>query len=421
MPFFSRSTASRDPSAPPDPHIASPEHKADPFPYFARLRAESPVHRVRVPGGGEAWLVTRYDDVVAVLKDDRIIKDRYKGEIPELAGKQPWMPMMFRPLARNMLDTDPPDHTRLRAVVQSAFTPKIVEEMRPRIERQAEELLDRLLPRRRFDLIGEYALPIPTTVITDMLGVPAADRHKFHRWSQAIVSSPPTGLRSLLAFPHIWLFLRFIRRLIHRKRLALTDDLLSALIQAEQAGDRLSDDELVAMSFLLLVAGHETTVNLIGNGMLALMQHPDQMDRLRASPSLIKPAVEELLRFGSPVETATERFASEAMTIAGVPISRGDTVLASLASANHDERQFPNADRLDVGREPNRHLAFGLGRHFCLGAALARLEGQVAIAALLRRTAEIQLAVPAEKLRWRRGLVLRGMKGLPVEIRDTSR
>ena len=171
-----------------------------------------------VPGGVPALLVTRYDDVVAVLKDDRFSKDRFSGLIPELVGKQPWMPAMFRPLARNMLDLDPPDHTRLRAVVQSAFTPRIVEQMRPRIETLADELLDRLVRRSRFDLIHDYALPIPTTVITDMLGVPAADRHRFHRWSQAIVASPPSGLGAFKAFPHIWLFLRFIRRLIRTKR-----------------------------------------------------------------------------------------------------------------------------------------------------------------------------------------------------------
>jgi cytochrome P450 len=416
MGLFSWFTANRRLSAADDPDIASPEHKADPFPFYARLRAEKPVHRVTVPGGVPALLVTRYDDVVAVLKDDRFSKDRFSGLIPELAGKQPWMPAMFRPLARNMLDLDPPDHTRLRAVVQSAFTPRIVEQMRPRIETLADELLDRLVRRGRFNLIHDYALPIPTTVITDMLGVPAADRHRFHRWSQAIVASPPSGLGALKAFPHVWLFLRFIRRLIRMKRLAQTDDLLSALIQAEEAGDRLNDDELVAMSFLLLVAGHETTVNLIGNGMLALMQNPEQMDRLRAEPGLIKPAVEELLRFGSPVQTATERFAREGITIAGVTLPRGSQVLAVLASANRDEQQFPDADRLDLTREPNKHLAFGLGRHFCLGAALARLEGQIAIGALMRRAPGIRLGVSADALKWRRGLVVRGLKSLPVEV-----
>jgi cytochrome P450 PksS len=218
----------------------------------------------------------------------------------------------------------------------------------------------------------------------------------------------------LLVVPHGLAFLRYIRRLIRAKREAPGDDLLTELVRAEEAGDAMSEDELVAMAFLLLVAGHETTVNLIGNGVLALLEHPDQLARLRAEPELIRPAVEELLRYGSPVETATERFAREDVSVAGVTIPRGALVYAALASANRDERQFPDPDRLDLAREPNRHLAFGLGPHFCLGAPLARLEGQVAVAALVRRVAEFRLAAPRGAVRWRRGLVVRGVEALPL-------
>jgi cytochrome P450 PksS len=298
-----------------------------------------------------------------------------------------------------MLDLDPPDHTRLRVLVQTAFTPRLVEAMRPRVEALAEGLLDGLRDRTGFDLIRDYALPIPATVIAEMLGVPAGDRHKFHRWSKAMVSADPFGWRRFLVVPHVWAFLRYIRRLIRAKRAVPGDDLLTALVRAEEAGNRMSEDELVAMTFLLLVAGHETTVNLIGNGVLALLEHPDQLARLRADLSLVRPAVEELLRYGSPLETATERFAREDVTIAGVTIPRGALVYAALASANRDGRQFPDPDRLDITREPNRHLSFGLGPHFCLGAPLARLEGQVAIAALLRRAAEFRAAVPPGALR----------------------
>ena len=402
-------------AAPGGVDIASPAHKADPFPFYARLRAESPVHRVALPDGQTAWLIARYDDVAAVLRDDRFAKDKRNALTPDQLGTLPWVPALFKPLERNMLDRDPPDHTRLRALVQGAFTPRLVERMRPRVEALADGLLDALRGRPHFDLIREYALPIPTTVIAEMLGVPAGDRHRFHRWSRAIVSADRSGPRMLLAVPHVWAFLRYIRRLVRAKRAAPADDLLTALVRAGEAGDRLGEDELVAMAFLLLVAGHETTVNLIGNGMLALLQHPDQLARLRGDPGLIRPGVEELLRYAGPVETATERYAREDVTVAGVTIPRGSQVFPVLASANRDGGQFPDPDRLDLGREPNRHLAFGLGPHFCLGAPLARLEGQGAIAALLRRAADLRLAAPGGP-RWRRGLVVRGLESLPVAV-----
>jgi cytochrome P450 PksS len=288
-----------------------------------------------------------------------------------------------------------------------------VEQLRPRVQNLADEILNGLRDRRRFDLVRDYALPIPTTVIAEMLGVPASDRHRFHRWSKSIVSANPTGAGMILAIPHVWAFLRFIRRLIRTKRSAPGDDLLSKLVETKD--ERLSEDELVAMSFLLLVAGHETTVNLIASGMLALLENPDQLERLRAEPQLIKSAVEELLRFESPLETATERFAREDVSIAGVTIPRGGLVFAAIASANRDERQFPNPDRLDIAREPNKHVSFGLGSHFCLGAPLARMEGDVAIATLLRRTTGLT-GTPRKALRWRKGRVLRGLESLPIAV-----
>ncbi len=396
--------------------IASPEHKADPYPFYARLRAEAPVARMTMPDRQAAWLVTRYDDVAAALKDERLVQDRSRAQNPDQARRQPWVPGLFRPLMRNMLDLDPPDHTRLRALVHRAFTPRLVEQMRGRIQALADELLEAGARRGRMDLVRDYALPIPTTIIAEMLGVPAGDRHRFHRWSRAIVSSSPSGWGMLRAVPSVMAFLRYIRRLIAARRAAPGDDLLGALVRAEEAGERLSEDELVAMVFLLLVAGHETTVNLIGNGALALLEHPDQMTRLRHDPERIKPAVEELLRYASPLETATERFAREDVIIAGVTVPRGALVYAALASANRDEREFPDADALDITREPNRHLAFGLGPHYCVGASLARLEGQVAIGTLLRRAPDLRLAVAPGAVRWRRGLVLRGLEALPVAL-----
>jgi cytochrome P450 PksS len=395
-------------------NIASPEFKANPFPFYARLRAEEPVHRVDLPDGRQAWLVTRYDDVAAVLKDERFAKDMHNALTPEQLRKQPWLPEMFKPLMRNMLDRDDPDHARLRALVHKAFTPGLVERVRGRVEALAEVLLDAVAKRGRMDLVRDYALPIPTTIIAEMLGVPVEDRHRFQRWSNVLVTMSGTTLGTLLAVVPVWRFMRYIRRLVRSRRAQPRDDLISALAQAEEGGVRLSEDELLAMIVLLLVAGHETTVNLIGSGTLALLEHPDQLEKLRRDPGLIRPAVEELLRFTSPVETGTERFARQDVTIRGVTIRRGEVVFAAIASANRDEAHFANPDKLDVTREPNKHLSFGLGAHYCLGAPLARLEGQIAINALLRRTPGLRLACALAALRWRRGLVLRGLTALPV-------
>jgi cytochrome P450 len=399
------------------PDISSREFKANPYPFYARLRREEPVHRVPLPGKQSAWLITRYHDVATALKEERLAKDRFRTFTPEQAKKQPWIPGVFKPLMRNMLDLDAPDHTRLRGLVHKAFSPRLVEQMRDRVEKLTSELLDAALARGRMDLIRDYALPVPTTIIARMLGVPVEDRHKFHRWSAGIVTANPSTLGMIKVLPSAMAFLRYIRRLIKKRRVDPGDDLTTALVQAEEAGEQLSEDEMLSMVFLLLVAGHETTVNLIGNGTLALLDHPDEMERLRNDPALIKSAIEELLRYDSPLETATERFALEDVTIEGVTIPRGETVFAVIASANRDDRQFENPDQLDITREPNKHLSFGLGVHYCLGAPLARLEGQIAINALLARAPELRLAGERGALRWRRGLVLRGLEALPVRLK----
>ena len=395
-------------------NIASREFKADPYPFYARLRDELPVCRQRLPTREYAWLVTRYDDVATALKDERFVKDKQNGMTPEQAARQPWFRRAFKSLQTNMLDRDPPDHTRLRALVQLAFTPRLVEQIRGRVEALTGELLDAATGRGRMDLIRDYALPLPTTIIAEMLGVPAADRRYFQRWSNALVSAGASTWGMINALPNAMAMMRYIRRIIRQRRSQPRDDLVSDLIRAGEAGERLSEDELLSMIFLLLVAGHETTVNLIGNGTLALLQHPEQWQRLLAEPALIKPAVEELLRYSSPVETATERYTREDVTLGGVTIPQGSMVLAVIASANRDERQFPDPNRLDIARDPNRHLSFGLGPHFCLGASLARLEGQIAIGTLIQRLPQLRLAQPAGSLRWRRGLVLRGLESLPV-------
>jgi cytochrome P450 len=393
-------------------NLASREFKADPFPFYARLRVEQPVCRVTVPlmpGINEAWLVTRYDDVVNVLKDSRFAKSRLH------ASRKPWLPSFVKPLERNMLDLDEPDHTRLRTLVHKAFTPAMVERLQERIQEIADQLIDAVQHQGSMELVRAYAVLLPLTVIVELLGIPSRDRDRFHRWSKAALRTP-TALNTLRSIPAIWAFMCYLRRLFRELRSTPQDGLLTALVQVEEAGDRLGEDELLAMAILLLIAGHETTVNLISSGTLALLQHPDQLQLLRADSSLIKSAVEELLRYTNPLETATPRYTRDVVTVAGVTIPRGSLVLAVIASANRDETQFDHPERLDIMREKNRHVAFGQGAHFCLGAPLARLEGQIAINTLLRRLPNLQLAVPVESLRWRTSPVLRGLETLPVRF-----
>jgi cytochrome P450 len=398
------------------PDLANPQFKANPYPFYACLRAEAPVWRTMLPDKRVAWLVTRYEDVAGVLRDDTFAKDRLNAMDPEQLRKTPWVPGFLKPLERNMLDLDDPDHARLRALVSKAFTPRLIERLRGRIETLSEELLDVMERKGGAELVGDYALPIPATVIAELLGVPAEDRRKFHRWSGKLVSVS-SGRDMLRALPAALAFTRYLRKIIERRRAEPGDDLLTALVRAEEAGDKLSEDEVLAMAFLLLVAGHETTVNLIASGALALLEHPEQAEALSSDPSLTKPAVEELLRYTSPVELATERYAREDVEIAGTTIPRGELVLAVLGSANHDEREFGDPDVLNLTRNPNRHLAFGRGGvHHCLGAPLARMEGQIAISALLRRFPHARLAVAPETLRWRRGLFLRGLHMLPLVL-----
>jgi cytochrome P450 PksS len=386
--------------------LARPEFKADPYPFYARLRAEEPVARLSAVFI-KAWMVTRYDDAAAALKDPRLSKD--------VTAKMRYLPGFAKPLGDNLLGRDPPDQTRLRALVSKAFTPRRIEELRGRVQKVCDDLLD-AAPTGGFDLVRDYALPVPLTVISEMLGIPARDRHRFHVLTQgSLPIGAPTRLRDVpLSLPYLWLLMRYFRRLFAERRKSPGEDLLSALVQAEEAGDRLSEDELLGMALLLLFAGYETTVNLIGSGALALLQHPGQRTRFVEDPALAAPAVEELLRFTSPVEMTPPRVAVEDLEIAGVAIRRGDLLTVVLGSANRDETQFRDPAVLDIARDPNRHLSFGQGIHFCLGAPLARMEGQIALATLFRRFPKVRLARPDEPPRWRPLLPLRGLAALPV-------
>ncbi len=389
--------------------LAQPRFKADPYPFYARMRAENPVFQASIPLIGRGWFVTRYEDVVTVAKDDRFSRD--------ILPLVRWLPGLVRvPLTRQMLSQDPPDHTRLRNLVSQAFTPRRIERLRGRVQMVCDERLEAASRRASFDLVRDYALPIPLTVISELLGIPTQDRQRFHRLAQGTL---PIGVASgildiPMALPYVWLITRYFRQLFAERRARPGDDLLSALVQAEDGGDRLDEDELFGIAMLLLVAGYETTTHLVGSAALALLQHPDQRARFVSEPGLATSAIEELLRYTSPAEMATPRIAREDVTLGSVTIPRGAWVVAVLGSANRDESVFTAPDALDLARDPNPHVAFGQGRHFCLGASLARMEAQVALTTLFARVPGLRLTQPADSLRWRKLLPLRGLAELPV-------
>ena len=398
-------------------NIASPEFKANPHPFYARLRAEAPVYRTVLPDKQAAWLITRYDDVLMTLKDEqRFSKDPLAAKTAAQLKKMPWVPPMFAPLTRGILDTDFEEHARLRGIIHLTFTPRRVEQIRARAQTLADTLLDAAERRGQMELIHDYALQIPLTIICEMLGIPEKDRPKFHYWTKTLINLSASPYAQILLLPQLLMMLSYLRRLFKQRRADPRDDLISALATAEEGGQRLTDNELMAMVFVLIIAGHETTVNLIGSGALALLENPDQMRLLRQRPELIKNAIEELLRYVSPVDQATERYAREDVTLHGVTIPKGELVLAVIASANRDEQQFADPDRLDLTREANKHLAFGLGAHYCVGAPLARLEGQIAIQTLAARLPNLHLAAAPATLRWRPGITVRGLEALPVGV-----
>jgi cytochrome P450 len=381
------------------------EYFQDPDSVHARLRAERPVSAVIMPGGTPAWLITGYADARAALADPRLRKST--------PGWRPEPDSVFAALEMHMLNSDPPDHERLRRLVNKAFTMRRVELLRPRIAAITAQLLDDMSTQREVDLLASFAFPLPITVICELLGVPVADLDDFRAWSASIVSDT--------VMPEVFqadatAMIRYFTALLTAKRHEPTEDMLSALISARDDGDRLSENELVSMAFLLLVAGHETTVNLVGNGMLALLLNPGEFARLRDDPSLLPGAVEELLRHVNPVNNATFRFASEPVDIGGVHIDPDEVVLVALSSANWDPSRFADPDRLDVGRDSSGHLAFGHGIHYCLGAPLARLEAEIAFGGLLSRFGSMRLAVPAKSLRWRPSTLIHGLEALPVRL-----
>ncbi len=428
---------------PPEPvelDISDPHFMAEAYDTYADLRAKGPVSRVHFAGGEEAsddgaeqpgeffgrdtFFVTHYDEVISTLLDERFSVDPRSTMSPEqLEQQQSQTPEEFRVLSRSLLSIDPPDHKRLRKLVQPSFTGRGMQALRGSIQQIADDLLDaaerdasergEMAPERRMNLIEAFAYPFPVKVIGDMLGIPKEDRETIRGWTEDLLrvdhgrvdEEVRSGLRE---------FISYLRDLFEAKRHAPTDDMISRLLHAEEDGDVLDEDEILATVFLMFLAGHVTTVNLIGNGVVALLTHPEQLAKLKVNPELAGGVVEETLRYWGPVDFIGRRIAKEDVEVGGTVIPKGEQATASLASANRDPERFANPDVFDITRpDANRHVAFGKGIHVCLGAPLARVEGNVAFTTLFRRFPELRLAVPAEEVRWGSSF-LRGFARLPI-------
>jgi cytochrome P450 len=381
---------------------------------LAELAAKGPIHRYTLPSGAPAWIVTGYEEARALLRDPRIVKKGHAALRESDEGRPPY----WAALNTYMLAADPPDHTRLRKLVSTAFTRQQVERLTDRIAEVCDGLLDRLAATLdnggTVDLVGGFANPLPFTAICELIGIPPEDQAEMRQWCDVlrdpVFSDKEVHAKAATAF------LDYLRVLIGQKRARPTGDLLSALVQAHDGTDRLSEDELTSMVYLLVLAGHETTAGLISNGVRALLTHPGQLAQLRAQPGLLPGAVEEILRFDSPTQSALPNFASAPVDVAGQTIAAGDTVFISLLAANRDPHRFPSPDQFDITRREQGHMSFGHGIHHCVGAPLARLEGQMALRAVIDRFPDLQLAVPAESLTRFASLIVNRLDTLPVRL-----
>ena len=381
---------------------------------YAALARSGPVHQIVMPSGEPAWLLTDHDEVRRVLADPRLVK----GGLLYGPFADALPPGVAAACFSHLLNQNPPDHARLRRLVSAAFTRRRVERLAPRIERIAEALLDALDDTTETDLITTFAYPLPMTVICELLGVPEPARADFRGWITTMIAGSFAAQDVYVSAAGA--MSTYIRELLDDKRREPADDLLSALVAVRDGGDRLSDDELTSMVFLLVAAGHETTVNLIGNGVHALLTHPEQLALLRAEPHRLPAAVEELLRFAGPLQVALPYRTTEPVELGGVMIPAGETVFPGLLAANRDPARMPDPDLLDVARPQNPHLAFGHGIHHCLGAPLARIEGRIALGALLSRFPRLRLAVPPHELTWRPNVLMHGLTALPVALHETG-
>ncbi|WP_420637972.1 cytochrome P450 [Candidatus Poriferisocius sp.] len=403
------------PTAIPDDEVLSPERIADPHPYFAALRTHDPVHWNEQY---RAWFIHRYDHVLDALRDDRFSSERIRPAYDRLteeqrAQRQP----TYDVLMDWLVFRDPPDHTRLRRLVSRAFTPRAVEAWRARVVEVVDELIDGLATRSGFDLIEDFAYPIPAVVIAEMMGVPADDRDRFKDWSDDVMilvfGARGVGDRRARAQQGLIELAAYLGELVDHYRRRPADNIISNLVEATEGDDALADPEIVANCVLFLFGGHETTTNLIGNGMRVLLGHPDQLARLRAEPGLIKPAVEEILRFDGPSKMEV-RTLVDAVEMGDKTLPAGDMVYLVQHAANRDPEVFAEPDRFDITREPNHHIGFGFGLHFCLGASVARLEGTIALDALVRRLPNLELGPEPEV--WVPTMLSRGLEHLPVSL-----
>ncbi len=390
-------------------HLSGKKIRSNPHPTYHRMRQDDPAYRIFDPLHHKyAWYFTRYEDCVALLKDKRLLKSP-KAADPSSAEPNP----DDYGIDSLMLYQDPPDHTRLRSLVHQAFTKKAIDQLAEKIEAHAKQLLDEMEGMRKVDLIESYCFPLPMLTISEMLGMPKKDLKRFRTWTQAIIKMNTTMSRDAAAAE----FLEYCQHIIAERRKSPSDDILSGLILANDDGNTLSNQELTSMILMLLAAGHETVINLIGNGMLLLMEHPDQMAKLKANPDLIDTAVEEIMRYNGPVDCTSTRVAPEDMELNGVKISKGELVFGLVLAANRDPEIFEDPDRFDITRDPNPHISFGGGIHYCIGAPLGRLEGSIAIHRLIERFPNIRTNLFFKKLKWTKSISLHGLRELPVKLR----
>jgi cytochrome P450 len=404
--------------------VLSGKSGENPFPLFAQMREMGSVIPIPFPLGGsdnQAWIVTHMEEAMKVLKDnahfcvDPKTIDKSNDTKQSLTGSADQSHSNLF-LATSLNAIDEPDHRRLRTLVSKAFTPRFMEGLRPRVQKIADELLDQVEDKGEMDLVKDYANPLPVNVISDMIGVPKSDHSKIHLWSEGIANGLGLGRLDQEVTESLQAFGDYIKQLIADKREHPSDDLISQLISIEEEGDRLNETELISLVQLLIFAGHETTSTLISTGTLMLLDHPDQLELLKADYSLIPSAVEELLRFNGPSTIAGPRYAIEDTELGGQQIKKGDILLPLLKSANRDDQQFINSEELDVTRKIKRHLAFGQGIHMCLGAPLARVEGDIAFTTLLKRIPNLRLSIPRENVNWQFKLAAQGLASLPVSF-----
>ncbi|MBA2175891.1 cytochrome P450 [Halobacillus locisalis] len=394
--------------------LYSSNFKIGAYPFYKEQRAQQPVFPVGSENGYTSWIVTKYDHVKELLKSPSFMKDQSNLYPSSDRGNEAEKVNIF---GNMMLDVDPPDHTRLRKLVQPSFNPKTIKQLEPRIREISDGLIEDMKKKEgSVNLVDDYAFPLPIIVISELLGVPAEDRDKFRKWSNTILAASSDSETEFVE--DVEAFTTYLTDLFEKRREQPEDDLISQLLQTEEDGEQLSTNELYSMVVLLIIAGHETTVNLIANTMFALFEHPEQLKRVTQDHSLIPSAIEEGLRYYSPVDFSTARWSEADIDFHGNRIKRGDLVLASISSANRDEEKFENADQFDITRRRNAHVAFGFGIHFCLGAPLARLEGKIALEKLFDAFPDMDLNRTEPSPEWRQVFLLRGLDALPVRLSD---